>query len=107
MARPPLTGVTCQSGRVGSVCYRLVVEGELGPRYSAAFEGMSIQRGEGTTAIVGMVRDQSDLHGLFERVAGLGLKIVSVTPEDGIGAPGTDRPGKMKPARDDAAKTMS
>ena len=65
-----------------AVRYRLVVEGTLGPRYETAFEGMSVQAGESTTAIVGEIRDQSHLQGLIERIAGLGLKLVSVTPEN-------------------------
>lgn len=64
--------------------YRLVVEGELGPRYSTAFEGMSVECECGRTSIVGVVEDQAQLQGLLERVAGLGLKLVSVTPENGI-----------------------
>jgi len=67
---------------VDAVRYRLVVEGCLGPRYETAFEGMSVQPGDSTTAIVGEIRDQSHLQGLIERIAGLGLKLVSVTPEN-------------------------
>ena len=63
--------------------YRLVVEGELGPRYAAAFEGMDLDCREGTTTIVGPVEDQAQLQGLLERVSALGLKLVSVTPESG------------------------
>ena len=62
--------------------YKLVVEGELGPRYSEAFEDMSIEPGEGTTTIVGMVKDQSHLQGLLDQVAGLGLSLVSVARDD-------------------------
>jgi hypothetical protein len=61
-----------------------VVEGELGPRYSSAFEGMDIQCHEGTTILVGDVTDQAHLQGILDRVSRFGLKLVSVTPaEDG------------------------
>ena len=58
--------------------YRIVVEGELGPRFAAYFEGMRVVRSKGSTTIVGTVTDQSHLHGMLERTAGLGLKLVSV-----------------------------
>ena len=65
-----------------SVRYRIVVAGELGPRFARAFEGMTIERGENCTAIVGPVRDDAHLQGVLERVASLGLRLVSVAGED-------------------------
>lgn len=62
------------------VRYCLVVEGELSARYSAAFEGMTLEHRDGTTVIVGDVTDQSQLQGLLDRIARLGLKLVSVAP---------------------------
>jgi hypothetical protein len=67
---------------VDGVRYRVVVEGELGPRYAAAFEGMRMECAERKTAIVGTITDQAHLHGLLEIIAGLGLTLVSVEPED-------------------------
>ena len=63
--------------------YRLIVEGELGPRYASAFEGMTASAHDGMTEITGSIIDQSHLQGLLERIAGLGLKLRSVTPIDG------------------------
>ena len=60
--------------------YRLVVDGELGPRYARAFEGMTISAHHGMTEITGSVVDQSHLQGLIARIGGLGLKLHSVTP---------------------------
>jgi hypothetical protein len=62
--------------------YRLIIEGELGPRYASAFEGMSIAAHDGITEITGSIIDPSHLQGLLERVAGLGLRLHSVTPAD-------------------------
>jgi hypothetical protein len=62
--------------------YRLVVNGELGPRYASAFDGMTISAGGGKTEITGAVVDQSHLHALLERIGGLGLTLYSVTPLD-------------------------
>ena len=64
------------------VCYRLVVEGELSPRYAAVFEGMRMECAQGHTAIVGTLTDQAHLQGLLQRIAALGLTLVSVGPED-------------------------
>jgi hypothetical protein len=67
---------------VTTVQYRLVVKGELGPRYRNAFEGMELEAGHGETAIVGPVKDQAQLQGLIARIASLGLALVSVVPAD-------------------------
>ena len=60
--------------------YRLVVEGELGPRYASAFEGMAISTDEGMTAITGPIIDSSHLSGVLDQIARLGLTLYSVTP---------------------------
>jgi hypothetical protein len=60
--------------------YRITVEGEIGPRYAAAFRGMEIRAAHGATEITGPVIDQSQLHGLLDRIADLGLTLRSVTP---------------------------
>ena len=43
--------------------YRLVVKGELGPRYASAFDGMTIRAHDGETDITGPIIDQSHLQG--------------------------------------------
>ena len=60
--------------------YRIVVDGELGPRYAAAFDGMTLHAHDGETAITGPIIDQSHLHGLIERIASLGLTLHSLNP---------------------------
>ena len=67
---------------MGSARYRLVVEGELTLRYASVFEGMRLECGEGRTAIIGTLTDQAHLQGLLQRIAGLGLTLVSVMRED-------------------------
>jgi hypothetical protein len=62
--------------------YRIVVEGELGPRYAAAFAQMRLEVVTGNTEIVGRVEDQAELQGLLDTISGLGLSLVSVTPLD-------------------------
>jgi hypothetical protein len=58
--------------------YRIVVAGELSRRFAPAFDGMTVQGTGGETAITGVVVDQSQLHGLLDRVGDLGLELVSV-----------------------------
>ena len=60
--------------------YRLVVKGELGPRYAAAFEGMAVSAHDGVTDITGQVTDPAHLQGLLDRIAALGLTLHSLTP---------------------------
>jgi hypothetical protein len=67
--------------------YRVVVDGELGPRYAAVFEGMAMEHVGGQTVISGIVTDQAHLQGILERIASTGLVLVSVAPvpvENGV-----------------------
>jgi hypothetical protein len=60
--------------------YRVVVEGELGPRYASAFGQMTLSAHDGETEITGMIIDSSHLHGVLDRIASLGLTLRSVNP---------------------------
>jgi len=62
--------------------YRLVVKGELGPRYASAFEDMTISAHDGVTEITGEIIDPSHLQGLIARAASLGLTLHSLAPLD-------------------------
>ena len=62
--------------------YRLIVKGELGTLCQSAFEGMEIESAGERSTIVGPIEDQAALLGLVERVASLGLTLVSVAPVD-------------------------
>ena len=66
--------------RMSPTRYRLVVVGELGPRYASAFDGMTVRAHDGNTDITGPIIDQSHLQGLIERIASLGLTLHSLTP---------------------------
>ena len=73
--------------------YRLVINGELGPRYASAFEGMKVSAAGSKTEITGTVIDQSHLQELLDRVSRLGLTLHSVTPlDDEDGEPGHRAP---------------
>jgi hypothetical protein len=60
--------------------YELRVKGQLGPKWAAWFEGLSLESGEdGTTVIRGEVVDQAALHGLLQRVRDIGIPLLSLT----------------------------
>jgi hypothetical protein len=70
--------------------YRLVVRGELDDRYAHLFEGMRLDREEGTTILTGEVGDQTKLYGLIERIEELGLgllEVKQVLEADDLGLP--------------------
>jgi hypothetical protein len=58
--------------------YRIVVRGEIDDRFALLFNGMRLQRVEGTTVLTGTVVDQAQLHGYIERLAELGLHLIGV-----------------------------
>jgi hypothetical protein len=62
------------TGRV----YRIVVREELSERFAVAFEGMEMETGGGQTVLTGEVTDQPHLHGILNRIGGLGLELMSV-----------------------------
>lgn len=60
--------------------YRICVRGQLSQRLATAFDGMRLEPGVAHTALIGEVRDQSQLFGLLDRVRDLGLELVCVQP---------------------------
>ena len=63
--------------------YEIRLNGHLGTRWAAWFDGLSIAHGsDGTTTIYGQVADQAALHGLLQKVRDLGLPLISVTPAE-------------------------
>jgi hypothetical protein len=58
--------------------YRIVVRGRLTPAFGAAFEGVTLERLPGATALEGDFTDQSELYGILERLRNLGIELMSV-----------------------------
>jgi hypothetical protein len=58
--------------------YRIVVRSELSDRYAVAFEGMEMETKQGCTVLTGEIIDQPHLHGILNRINGLGLRLLSV-----------------------------
>jgi hypothetical protein len=63
-------------------CYRIVVKDELGAAYARAFEGMTIETGEGKTVMVGPIADQAQLQGILGRISSLNLVLLSINVVD-------------------------
>jgi hypothetical protein len=59
--------------------YRIRVRGQLGPQWSAWFEGLEVaDESDGESTLTGLLLDQAALHGVLARVRDLGLELVSV-----------------------------
>ena len=58
--------------------YRIVVSSELSERYAPAFEGMKMEAKSGRTILTGEIVDQAHLYGILNRIARLGLQLMSV-----------------------------
>jgi hypothetical protein len=62
----------------GPARYEIRIEGALGSRSAAWFDGLQVES-EGTqTVISGLLADQAALHGLLAKVRDLGLGLISV-----------------------------
>jgi hypothetical protein len=62
----------------GAVSYRVTVRGNVTERLASAFDGVRVESGPGTTALVGSMRDQAELYGLLNRLRDFGLDLVRV-----------------------------
>lgn len=71
----------------GPVWYQIRLKGHLASRWSAWFGGLTLTREDGgTTLIEGAVIDQSELHGLLQRIRDTGLPLLSLTSAETCGS---------------------
>jgi hypothetical protein len=60
--------------------YEIRVNGHLGSRWAAWFDGMNLTaEADGTTVLRGPVVDQTALHGLLLKLRDIGIPLVSLT----------------------------
>jgi hypothetical protein len=71
---------------MGGRTYRFEVEGELTDLLRSELGVTTLWHDHGNTVLEAMVRDQSELYGLLQRVSGLGLTLVSLGSVSGVGA---------------------
>ena len=61
--------------------YEIRVEGHLGTRWAAWFDGLTVTSdSDGTTVLRGSVVDQAALHGLLQKLRDVGIPLISLTP---------------------------
>lgn len=73
---------TGQSGadRAQAERYEIRVDGRLGARWGAWFDGLTVTaEDDGTTVISGPIVDQAALHGLLQQLRDLGITLLSLT----------------------------
>jgi hypothetical protein len=59
--------------------YEIRVDGHLGARWAAWFDGLAITgEGDGTTVLRGPVADQAALHGLLQKLRDVGIPLISL-----------------------------
>jgi len=76
------------SGAQWPARYEVEVDGVLDGRWSEWFEGLHIHSQGDQTILSGTLRDQSELHGVLDKVRDLGLSVITVRrmpPQDGAG----------------------
>lgn len=63
--------------------YEFRVEGMLDPCWSDWFDGLTVlPQANGETLLVGLVRDQTALHGLLAKIRDMGLPLLSLNLVD-------------------------
>ena len=61
--------------------YEIVIDGHLGARWAAWFDGFAItNEADGTSVLRGPVVDQAALHGLLQGLRDIGIPLISLTP---------------------------
>jgi hypothetical protein len=58
--------------------YEIVVRDRLSSRFGAAFPGLDLESRPGETVLRGEFSDQSQLHGVLDRLQDFGIELVSV-----------------------------
>jgi hypothetical protein len=69
-------------GTGGSSRYEIVVKDRLSGRFGQAFPGVEMEARPGQTVLRGEFLDQSQLHGLLDRLQDFGIELVSVNAID-------------------------
>ena len=65
-----------------STRYEIVIKDRISPRLGSAFAGVEVETRPGQTVLTGEFSDQSQLHGLLDRLQDFGIELVSVNALD-------------------------
>ena len=86
--------------------YTIIVRGRLSDRFASAFPGVLMEPDRGQTRIKTEPLDQSQLHGLLDRLRNLAIELVSIyetSPAAGpVGQPPTSSPRPTGPSVNEA-----
>jgi hypothetical protein len=75
------------------VQYEIRVDGHLGTRWAAWFDGLAItSESDGTTVLRGAVVDQAALHGLLQKLRDVGIPLISLRQVPSDNAPEGNSP---------------
>jgi hypothetical protein len=66
----------------GSTRYEIVIKDRISSRLGSAFPGLELRTRPGQTVLVGDFADQSQLHGVLDRLQDFGIELVSVNALD-------------------------
>jgi hypothetical protein len=73
---------------MNSTHYQICVKERLEPHWQGWFDPLLIQpQANGSTLLVGALRDQAELHGILLKIRNLNLTLVSITPVEPIHSP--------------------
>ena len=73
--------------------YEIRIDGHLGTRWTAWFDGLAITgESDGTTVLRGTVVDQAALHGLLQKLRDVGIPLISLRQVPSDNAPEGNSP---------------
>ena len=73
--------------------YEIRVDGHLGTRWAAWFDGLAVtSESDGTTVLHGPIVDQAALHGLLQKLRDVGIPLISLRQVPPDKAPEGNRP---------------
>jgi len=62
--------------------YEIVVKDRISERMGSAFPGLELETRPGQTVLTGSFADQSQLHGVLDRLQDFGIELVSINAVD-------------------------
>lgn len=94
-----------QPAEPGVPQYEIRVEGHLGSRWAAWFDGLEVATADdGTTVLRGAVADQSGLHGLLQKLRDLGIPLLALVQLP-VGDPADGRDVHTQPSHNPSGAT--
>jgi hypothetical protein len=65
-----------------STRYEIVIKDRISARLGSAFPGLEVETRPGQTVLTGDFSDQSQLHGVLDRLQDFGIELVSINAVD-------------------------